>query len=125
MVTSDRSDAAGYSTGAYTTGFGGTSSACPVVAGVAALVISVNPYLKAYEVRRILQETADKIVDSSTDPQLGFKYGTYDDKGHSFWFWLRQGQCGESGAGSQEPPTLISSPTANAAAEQHSPAHNS
>ncbi|NJN04628.1 MAG: S8 family serine peptidase [Leptolyngbyaceae cyanobacterium RM1_1_2] len=86
MVTSDRSDAAGYSTGAYTTGFGGTSSACPVVAGVAALVISVNPYLKAYEVRRILQETADKIVDSSTDPQLGFKYGTYDDKGHSFWF---------------------------------------
>ncbi|MFE4106004.1 S8 family serine peptidase [Almyronema epifaneia] len=86
MVTSDRSDAAGYATGAYTTGFGGTSSACPVVAGVAALVLSVNPYLKAYEVRRLLQETADKIVDTSSDPQLGLRYGTYDDKGHSFWF---------------------------------------
>ncbi|WP_346292209.1 S8 family serine peptidase [Sphaerothrix gracilis] len=86
MVTSDRSDAAGYSTDAYTNNFGGTSSACPVVAGVAALVLSVNPYLSAYEVRRILQETADKIVDTATDPQLGLKYGTYDDKGHSFWF---------------------------------------
>ena len=38
--------------------FGGTSAAAPQVAGVAALMLSVNPYLTEYEVRRILIYTA-------------------------------------------------------------------
>ncbi len=86
MVTSDRSGASGYETGSYTKGFGGTSSSCPLVAGVAALILSVNPNLTAAQVREILQTTADKITDPSPDPQLGLKYGTYDGKGHSHWF---------------------------------------
>ncbi|MFM7527755.1 MAG: S8 family serine peptidase, partial [Nodosilinea sp.] len=86
MVTSDRSDAAGYDPGHYTTTFGGTSSACPVVAGVAGLILSVNPHLTARQVREILQTTADKIVDPSPDPQLGLSYGSYDGQGHSQWF---------------------------------------
>jgi subtilisin family serine protease len=86
MVTSDRGDAAGYDPGHYTTTFGGTSSACPVVAGVAGLVLSVNPHLTARQVREILQTTADKIVDPNPDPQLGLSYGTYDGRGHSQWF---------------------------------------
>jgi subtilisin family serine protease len=86
MVTSDRLGSDGYSRSAYTQTFGGTSSACPVVAGVAGLVLSANPDLTAREVKQILQETADKITDPAPDPQLGFSYGTYDQNGHSQWF---------------------------------------
>jgi subtilisin family serine protease/subtilisin-like proprotein convertase family protein len=86
MVTSDRTQAAGYNTGNYTDSFGGTSSACPVVAGVAGLMLSINPNLTAQAVREILQSTADKIVDRTADPQLGLQYGTYDTRGHSRWF---------------------------------------
>ena len=46
---------------AYTGRFGGTSHACPVVAGVAALVLSINPYLTPQEVYNILTGTADKV----------------------------------------------------------------
>ena len=42
-------------------GFGGTSAATPLAAGVAALMLSVNPSLTAAEVRKILRETAIKI----------------------------------------------------------------
>lgn len=40
--------------------FGGTSSATPLVAGIAGLVISANPHLSALEVISILQRTASK-----------------------------------------------------------------
>jgi len=86
VVTSVRLGASGYDPGDLTSSFGGTSSACPVVAGVAALVLSANPFLTAQEVRQILQDTADKVVDSDPDPQLGFRYGTYNANGHSRWF---------------------------------------
>ncbi len=86
VVTSDRTGGAGYDASAYTQTFGGTSSACPVVAGVVGLMLSVNPNLTAQEVREILQTTADKIIDPNPDPQLGLKYGTYDGRGHSQWF---------------------------------------
>jgi len=48
--------------------------------------LSVNPDLTVAQVRRILEETADKIVDLDTDAQLGLRYGSYDDNGHSKWF---------------------------------------
>lgn len=86
VVTSDRTGAEGYDPGDFTRNFGGTSSACPVVAGVAALVLSVNPDLSAREVKQLLQRTADKIVDPNPDPQLGLKQGTYDQNGYSQWF---------------------------------------
>ncbi|MGH8531172.1 MAG: proprotein convertase P-domain-containing protein [Gammaproteobacteria bacterium] len=43
-----------------THGFGGTSSATPLVAGIAALTISANPDLTALEVISILKQTASK-----------------------------------------------------------------
>ena len=86
IVTTDRVGVNGYSQSDYTGDFGGTSSACPLVAGVAALVISANPDLTGLEVREILEQTADKITDPSTDPQLGLSLGTYDENGHSQWF---------------------------------------
>ncbi len=53
--------------------FGGTSSACPLVAGICALVLSANPDLTAKQVKEVLCRTADKIGDPSE----------YDDQGHS------------------------------------------
>jgi hypothetical protein len=41
--------------------FGGTSSSCPLVAGICALVLSVNPDLTAKQVKEIITKTADKI----------------------------------------------------------------
>ncbi|MBV6623279.1 MAG: S8 family serine peptidase [Rivularia sp. (in: Bacteria)] len=86
MFTTDQLGAAGYTKGDFTAYFGGTSSATPVVAGVAALILSVNPDLTVVQVKRILEETADKIVDLEADAQLGLRYGSYDDNGHSKWF---------------------------------------
>ncbi len=55
------SASAGGGDGLYTNSFGGTSSACPLAAGVGALVLSVRPDLSASQVRCILRETCDKI----------------------------------------------------------------
>ncbi|MDV3353152.1 peptidase S8 [Leptolyngbyaceae cyanobacterium CCMR0082] len=86
MTTADRTGRTGYSRTSYTSSFGGTSSACPVVAGVVGLMLSANPDLDAGEVKQILQDTADKIEDKTPDPQLGLAYGSYDNRGHSLWF---------------------------------------
>lgn len=51
----------------------GTSFACPLVAGIAALVLEANPDLTAKEVKHIIQDTANKIGDIRD----------YDKKGHS------------------------------------------
>jgi subtilisin-like proprotein convertase family protein len=85
IFTSDRMASLGYALGNFTDNFGGTSSACPVVAGVAALVLSVNPDLTAAEVKELLQRTADKLVDPTPDPQLKLRKGTYSAQGHSEW----------------------------------------
>ena len=45
----------------YTGHFGGTSHACPVVAGVAALVLSVNPDLTPQTLCNVLKSSADKV----------------------------------------------------------------
>jgi subtilisin-like proprotein convertase family protein len=86
ILTTDQVGAAGYDPGNYTSKFGGTSSATPLVAGVAALVLSINPHLTAQQVKAILQDTADQIVDSNLDPQLGLNKGAYNSSGHSQWF---------------------------------------
>jgi subtilisin family serine protease len=81
--TTDRSGHVGYNPGRiqqgdakgnYTNSFGGTSSACPGAAGVAALVISRNPSLRSDEVRDILRDCCDRIDSRS---------GNYDENGHS------------------------------------------
>jgi subtilisin-like proprotein convertase family protein len=49
--------------------FGGTSSAAPLVAGVAALVISANPDLSALDVVSVLKQTASKDLDFEGYPR--------------------------------------------------------
>ncbi|HYO12946.1 MAG TPA: S8 family serine peptidase, partial [Thermoanaerobaculia bacterium] len=52
----------------YRNDFGGTSSATPLTAGVAALVLSANPDLTWIEARQILRDTAEKIDAANTHP---------------------------------------------------------
>ncbi len=49
----------------YTMSFNGTSSACPNAAGVAALVLDINPALTRKQVISILKKSTDKIGTSS------------------------------------------------------------
>lgn len=55
----------GYEAGAYNTGFTGTSSSCPLVAGICSLVLSANPDLTAKQVRLIINATARQIGKNS------------------------------------------------------------
>ncbi|MBL8342965.1 MAG: S8 family serine peptidase [Rubrivivax sp.] len=88
--TTDRTGGQGYNpgnvqegdvAGLFTNSFGGTSSACPGAAGVAALVLSVNPALKREEVKDLLKRAGERI-----DPQAG----QYNAAGRSrFYGWGR------------------------------------
>lgn len=60
ITTTDRSGSLGYDNGNYTSGFSGTSSATPLVAGIIALMIEANPDLTWRDVQRILATTAEK-----------------------------------------------------------------
>jgi subtilisin family serine protease len=84
--TTDRSGVVGYNSGNlnlgdtaghYTNDFGGTSSACPGAAGVAALMIASNPNLRWDEVRDIIKRCSDRI-----DPTGG----KYDTNGRSAFY---------------------------------------
>lgn len=55
--------------GSVTNTFGGTSSATPLVAGIAALTISANPGLTALEVVKILKQTAFKDLNLEGYPK--------------------------------------------------------
>lgn len=66
IVTTDRMGTAGHNSGNYVTDFYGTSAAAPQVAGVAALMLSVNPNLTASSIKSILENTATSVGASST-----------------------------------------------------------
>lgn len=76
-VTTDISGSDGGDAGDVTTQFGGTSSACPLVAGVAGLLLGFAPDLTRAEVEEILEETAKQSVlaspdESGHDDEYGF-----------------------------------------------------
>ncbi len=54
-------------------------------AGIAGLVISANPELTAKEVRKIIEQSTNRIVDNESDPVLNHSKGNYTNK-HSEWF---------------------------------------
>lgn len=60
----------------YKSSFGGTSSATPLVAGVCALILSVNPNLTVGQIRGILAQSCDKIGPA----------GTYNASSHSVYY---------------------------------------
>ena len=67
----------GYSSGAYCDDFSGTSSATPLAAGVAALILSANRSLGWKDVREIMTSTAEKIDATYGGYSQGYssKYG--------------------------------------------------
>lgn len=83
IFTTDRTGSPGYNEGIsslgdedgkYTNDFGGTSSSCPGVAGVAALILSRNPDLRHDQVKDIIKQSCDRIDTA---------HGSYDANGHS------------------------------------------
>jgi subtilisin-like proprotein convertase family protein len=71
ITTTDRTGGVGYDSGDYThantaSGFGGTSSATPLAAGVVALILASNPQLTWRDVQHVLVRTARK--NDSGDP---------------------------------------------------------
>jgi subtilisin family serine protease len=56
----------------YTENFAGTSAACPVAAGVAALILSIEPNLTVDEVRHFLERSAKDLGDPGRDDYYGW-----------------------------------------------------
>ena len=62
--------------GTFVSNFSGTSAACPHIAGVAGLVLSINPNLTQKEVADIIESTAQKVGDYDYDSIA--RNGTWD-----------------------------------------------
>jgi subtilisin-like proprotein convertase family protein len=84
IVTTDRQGANGYNTagglpGNYTntfaSGFGGTSSASPLAAGIGALVLSVDPTLPAAQVRTLMRASTELIGSNYNAAGFAVGYG--------------------------------------------------
>jgi len=73
----DAVEVVGDRAGDYTASFGGTSSACPGVAGVIALMYEINPELSWQEVKQRLRNSCDRIDEPD---------GLYDAQGHSIFY---------------------------------------
>ena len=71
IYTTDRTGSSGYGTGDYTT-IDGTSFSSPYAAGVAALILSVNPSLSAAQVESIMQTTCRDIGAAGFDTLTGW-----------------------------------------------------
>jgi subtilisin family serine protease len=94
--TTDRSGPSGYNPGQgtkgdvegnFTNSFGGTSSAAPGLAGVAALVLARNPNLRWDEVRDIIKRSCDRIDVAG---------GNYDANGHSPLYGYGRANAGKA-----------------------------
>ncbi|MDO5615076.1 MAG: S8 family serine peptidase [Cruoricaptor ignavus] len=82
IYTTDISGSEGYTSGDYSSDFNGTSSACPNVAGVVALILSINPNLTHLQVKEYLERNADKIRPDLYSYKTNSLYpnGTWNDK---------------------------------------------
>ncbi|TAL70153.1 MAG: hypothetical protein EPN82_05940 [Bacteroidetes bacterium] len=89
----------------YRNNFGGTSSATPLAAGVAALMLSINSDLNWVQVRHILSKTAVKIDAANIDP-TGQWIDTDGDGNIDFSQWYGFGRI-DAQAAVQEAQNLI------------------
>lgn len=77
LRTTDRLGKPGYDEGDYTNAFGGTSGACPGLAGVVALMLSANPVLTQKQVKQMIRSSCFRIDREG---------GQYDKRGHSIFY---------------------------------------
>lgn len=80
IATCDISGTPGYAGNDYALTFNGTSAACPIAAGIGALLLAENPSLTSDEVRHLLNMTSEKVepyiydsinVDGSWNEEVG------------------------------------------------------
>jgi subtilisin family serine protease len=83
IYTTDRQGNAGYVSGDYYASFSGTSAACPHVAGIAALILSVRPDLTQAQVRQAIESTCTKLSGYSFSTNSNHSNGTWNNQvGH-------------------------------------------
>ena len=79
IPTTDVRGDAGYSNADYILrGVTGTSIACPHVAAIAGLILSVNPYLTAKQVADIIESTTQKVGGYSYEYDEAYPNGTWN-----------------------------------------------
>ncbi len=86
ITTTDLTGANGYSTGNCTSGFGGTSSAAPLVAGVTGLMLEANPNLTWRDVMHVLINSAEKNDPSGTGVRQWEVNGAGHDINYAYGF---------------------------------------
>ena len=77
--TADNVGNAGKTSTNYMSDFNGTSAACPHVAAIAGLILSVNPNLTMKEVSDIIESTAQKVGEYDYTITEGRPNGTWND----------------------------------------------
>lgn len=77
LRTTDRLGQPGYLDGDYVDSFGGTSGACPGMAGVIGLILAANPGLTYKKVKQLLKSSCTKIDKENAQ---------YDSKKHSVYY---------------------------------------
>jgi subtilisin family serine protease len=77
LRTTDRLAAAGYQPEHYTNTFGGTSGACPGMAGVVALMLASNPNLTPVQIKDLIRKSCVRIDEAE---------GEYGADGHSEYY---------------------------------------
>ncbi|TNE49968.1 MAG: peptidase S8 [Bacteroidetes bacterium] len=77
LRTTDRLGNFGYTETSYVNTFGGTSAACPGMAGIVALMLAANPDLRPAEVKDLIKKSCVQIDKTG---------GEYDSKGHSLYY---------------------------------------
>jgi hypothetical protein len=83
LYTTDIQGSAGYVTGNYYSSFSGTSAACPHVAGVAALILSIRPDLTQVQVRQLIESTCQKVSGYTYTNNASHPNGTWNNQvGH-------------------------------------------
>ncbi len=85
MFTTDATGNKGYENGEYNYNFIGTSVSAPIVAGVCALILAVNPDLTRDEIIDILKKSAQKIGSFE-----------YDENGHNIHWGYGKVDAGEA-----------------------------
>jgi len=101
ITTTDRTGDLGYDPGDYTSDFGGTSSATPLVSGIIALMLQANPDLTWRDVQHILIATAEH--NDLGDPDWAFNGAGYRIN-HKYGFGRIDAQAAVNAALTWTPP---------------------